>query len=166
EQTFPFWLRDGFDYSDYLYAFAPKPYLLLSAIRDFFPIAGARETLAEAVRVYSAIGAKENLDMFEADDGHGYNKPRRLAAYKWFGRLLKGMEDKDPEPQIEMATPEELRCTPTGQGLPSACREEIIPLKQKPLGPVKANPPNGARRIARKIKTVVPFRPSETVFKN
>ena len=49
EQTFPFWLQDGFDYPDYLYAFAPKPYLLLSAIRDFFPIAGARETFAEAV---------------------------------------------------------------------------------------------------------------------
>src|SRR5438309_10925342 len=114
EQTFPFWLQDGLDYPDYLYAFAPKPYLLLSAIGDFFPIEGARETFAEAAKVYSAIGAKEKLGMFEADDGHGYNKTRRLAAYDWFGRWLKGAGDTDPEPQIEMATPEELRCTPTG----------------------------------------------------
>src|SRR5438552_17514779 len=48
EQTFPLWLQEGLDYPDYLYAFAPKPYILLSAIRDFFPIAGARETFAEA----------------------------------------------------------------------------------------------------------------------
>ena len=86
EQTFPLWLQEGLDYPDYLYAFAPKPYVLLSAIRDFFPIAGARETFAEAEKVYSAIGAREKLGMFEADDGHGYNKTRRLAAYDWFGR--------------------------------------------------------------------------------
>ena len=109
EQTFPRWLQEGLDYPDYLYAFAPKPYILLSAIRDFFPIAGARETFAEAEKVYSAIGAREKLGIFEADDGHGYNKTRRLAAYDWFGRWLKGARDTDPEPQIEMATPEELR---------------------------------------------------------
>src|SRR5437773_8185824 len=61
EQTFPLWLQEGFDYPDYLYAFVPKPYLLLSAIRDFFPIAGARETFAEAEKVYSAIGAREKV---------------------------------------------------------------------------------------------------------
>jgi cephalosporin-C deacetylase-like acetyl esterase len=162
EQTFPFWLRDGFDYSDYLYAFAPKPYLLLSAIRDFFPIAGARETLAEAVRVYSAIGAKENLNMFEADDGHGYNKPRRLAAYKWFGRLLKGIEDKDPEPQIEMATPEELRCTPTGQVSTSLGGESIFTLNQKRLERLKANPRMATGELARKVQALIHYEPPST----
>src|SRR5256884_6634054 len=139
EQTFPLWLQEGFDYPDYLYAFAPKPYLLLSAIRDFFPIAGARETFAEAEKVYSAIGAREKVGMFEADDGHGYNKTRRLAAYDWFGRLLKGARDTDTEPTIEMATPEVLRCTPTGQGSTSLGGESVFTLNQKRLEQLKAN---------------------------
>ncbi|HVH69715.1 MAG TPA: acetylxylan esterase [Candidatus Dormibacteraeota bacterium] len=139
EQTLPLWLEEGLDYPDYLYAFAPKPYLLLSAIRDFFPIAGARETFAEAEKVYSAIGAREKVGMFEADDGHGYNKTRRLAAYDWFGRWLKGARDTDHEPQIEMATPEELSCTSTGQVSTSLGGESVFTLNQKRLEQLKAN---------------------------
>ncbi len=162
EQTFPFWLRDGFDYPDYLYAFAPKPYLLLSAIRDFFPIAGARETFAEATRVYSAIGAKEKLGMFEADDGHGYSKPRRLAAYKWFGHLLNGVDDKDPEPQIEMATPEELRCTSTGQVSTSLGGESVFTLNHKRLERLKANRRTSTGELARKVQDLIHYEPPST----
>jgi cephalosporin-C deacetylase-like acetyl esterase len=162
EQTFPFWLQDGFDYPDFLYAFAPKPYLLLSAIRDFFPIAGARETFAEAVRVYSAIGAKEKLGMFEADDGHGFSKPRRLAAYEWFGRWLKGIEEKDPEPQIEMATPEELRCTPTGQVSTSLGGETVFTLNQKRLEQLKANRRTRPGELPRKVQELIHYEPPST----
>ena len=48
EQVFPYWIRDGLDYPDFIYAFAPKPYRILSAIRDFFPIGGARQSFEEA----------------------------------------------------------------------------------------------------------------------
>src|SRR5947207_14268829 len=88
EQTFPLWLQEGLDYPDYLYAFAAKPYMLLSAIRDFFSIAGAREPFAEAEKVYSAIGAREKLGRFEADDGRGYDKTAPLAAYDCACRRL------------------------------------------------------------------------------
>jgi cephalosporin-C deacetylase-like acetyl esterase len=159
EQTFPFWLKDGLDYPDYLYAFTPKPYLLLSAIRDFFPIAGARETFAEVERVYSAIGIRERLGMFEADDGHGYNKTRRLAAYDWFSRWLKGIGDTDPEPQIEMATPEELRCTPTGQVSTSLGGESVFTLNQKRLEQLKANRPTGTGDLLRKVREVIRYEP-------
>jgi cephalosporin-C deacetylase-like acetyl esterase len=159
EQTFPFWLKDGLDYPDYLYAFAPKPYLLLSAIRDFFPIAGARETFAEVEKVYSAIGVRERLGMFEADDGHGYNKTRRLAAYDWFGRWLKGIGDTDPEPQIEMATPEELRCTPTGQVSSSLGGESVFTLNQKRLEQLKANRLTGTGDLLRKVREVIHYEP-------
>ena len=159
EQTFPFWLQDGLDYPDYLYAFAPKPYLLLSAIRDFFPIAGARETFAEAARVYSAIGAKEKLGMFEADDGHGYNKPRRMAAYEWFGRWLKGIEDKDPEPQIEIATPEELRCTSTGQVSTSLGGESVFTLNQKRLERLKVNRRARPGELPHKVQELIHYEP-------
>jgi len=162
EQSIPFWLRDGLDYPDYLYAFAPKPYLLLSAIRDFFPIAGARETFAEAVKVYSAIGAKEKLGMFEADDGHGYSKARRLAAYEWFGRLLRGIEDKDPEPQIEMATPEELRCTSTGQVSTSLGGETVFTLNRKRLERLRANRRMPPGELPRKVQELIRYEPPST----
>jgi len=159
EQTFPRWLQEGLDYPDYLYAFAPKPYILLSAIRDFFPIAGARETFAEAEKVYSAIGAREKLGMFEADDGHGYNKTRRLAAYDWFGRWLKGARDTDPEPQIEMATPEELRCTPTGQVSTSLGGESVFTLNQKRLEQLKANRLTRLGDLPGKVREAIHYEP-------
>ncbi len=159
EQTFPLWLEEGLDYPDYLYAFAPKPYLLLSAIRDFFPIAGARETFAEAEKVYSAIGEREKVGMFEADDGHGYNQSRRLAAYDWFGRWLKGARDTDPEPQIEMATPEELRCTATGQVSTSLGGESVFTLNQKRLAQLKASRLTRPADLPGKVREVIRYEP-------
>ncbi|MCC6365988.1 MAG: acetylxylan esterase [Bryobacterales bacterium] len=115
EQVFPFFLRDGFDYPDYLYAFGGKPFLMLTAIRDFFPIGGARATFAEAKEVFGRLGLASQVAMFEADDGHGYSKPRREAAYRWFTRWLQGKENDSPEAPLTLASEEELQCTRTGQ---------------------------------------------------
>ena len=115
EQNLPPFLNLGFDFPDFLYAFAPKPYLVLSAIRDFFPIGGARATYGEALRVYDSLGAAEKLKMVEADDGHGYTLPRRLAAYAWMSKWLKGVEDDGVEPSFPLATEAELQCTKSGQ---------------------------------------------------
>ncbi len=115
EQVFPFWLKDGLDYPDYLYAFAGKPYLMLTAIRDFFPIGGARATFDEVRQVYGRLGLADRIAMFEADDGHGYSKPRREAAFRWFTRWLQGTENTQPEAPLTLASEEELQCTRTGQ---------------------------------------------------
>jgi hypothetical protein len=42
EQCLPPWISQGLDHGDFVLAFSPKPYLILSAIRDFFSINGAR----------------------------------------------------------------------------------------------------------------------------
>ena len=131
EQVFPYWLRDSLDYPDFIYAFAPKPYRILSAIRDFFPIGGARQAFEEARRVYAKIGAADKLSMFEADDGHGYTHPRRMAAYEWFARWLKSEEDKRPEPEIQLATFEDLQCTPSGQVVDLPDAETVFSLNRK-----------------------------------
>ena len=165
EQVFPWWLQDGIDYPDYLYAFAPKPYLMLSAIRDFFPIAGARETFSEAAKVYEAIGAKDKVGMFEADDGHGYNKGRRLAAYEWFARWLNGTEDKAPEPEIEMSTPEELRATPTGQVATSLGGESVFTLNLKRLEQAKASRLTRPDDVVRKARELAHYEPASAPLK-
>ena len=131
EQCLPPWLESGLDHPDFVHAFAPKPYLMLSAVRDFFSITGARETYAEAKRIYGVLGAAEQLSMVEADDGHGYSKPRRLAAYRWFSRWLKGAEDTEPEPEVTIASESELWCTQTGQVATELGGETVFTLNQK-----------------------------------
>jgi len=144
EQNLPPWVGAGLDHADFIYAFSPKPYLVLSAIRDFFSIAGARATFREAHHLYTLLGAPEKLQMVEADDGHGYTKPRRLAAYRWFGRWLKGVDDQEPEPEVVMATEEELNCTESGQVSVSLGGETVFTLNQqrvKQLRPQSPPPP-------------------------
>jgi cephalosporin-C deacetylase-like acetyl esterase len=149
EQNLPPWFGAGLDHADFIYAFSPKPYLILSAIRDFFSIAGARATYAEAQSVYKLIGAPEKIMMVDADDGHGYTKPRRLAAYRWFGRWLKGAEDEEPEPEIAIATERELNCTESGQVSVSLGGETVFSLNKQraeQLRPKQAPSPDEVRK--------------------
>ena len=131
EQNIPPWIADGLDHADFVHAFAPKPYLILSAIRDFFSITGARETFQEAQRAYDLLGESSKISMTEADDGHGYTKPRRLAAYRWFDRWLKGTDETRQEPEVVPASEEELYCTPTGQVATSLGGETVFSLNRQ-----------------------------------
>jgi cephalosporin-C deacetylase-like acetyl esterase len=141
EQVFPGWLKNGMDFSDFIYSFAPKPFLVLSAIRDFFPIGGARESFAEAHRVYEALGSGDKLQKVEADDGHGYTKPRRQAAYRWFARWLKSQADDGAEQDVPIARSEELWATPTGQVATSLQGEDVFSLNLKRYDAAKLNRP-------------------------
>lgn len=137
EQCFPGWLAAGYDHADFILAFAPKPYLMLVAVRDFFSIDGARATYDEAARIYASIGAQEKIAKVEADDGHGYSRPRREAAYRWFTRWLKGQEDTTAEHEIRLASEAELNCTPTGQVLTALGGESVHSLQQARLKQIR-----------------------------
>lgn len=128
EQNLPPFFLDGLDQPDFVIAFAPKPYLILAAERDFFPIAGTRQTFREVKRLYNLMGADEKLNMVEADDEHGYSKPRRLAAYRWMNRWLKGVDARIDEPEMELESERELRCTENGQVTLSSGGETIFSL--------------------------------------
>ena len=141
EQVFPGWLGAGMDFPDFIYSFAPKPFLVLSAIRDFFPIGGVRESFAEAHHVYEALGIGDKLQKVEADDGHGYSKPRRQAAYRWFARWLKSQEDDGAEQDVPIARAEELWASPTGQVSTSFHGEDVFSLNLKRYEAVKRNRP-------------------------
>jgi cephalosporin-C deacetylase-like acetyl esterase len=155
EQVFPLFLKDGLDYPDYLYAFGPNPFLMLTAIRDFFPIGGARASFAEAREVFTKTFSESKVAMFEADDGHGYSKPRRETAYKWFTRWLEGAENDTPEAPLTLATAEELQCTRTGQvktEFPEAA--DVFSLNRKLAERLRANrrpTPQSVRRYVRDL---------------
>jgi len=76
----------------------------------------------------------------EADDGHGYTLPRRLAAYAWFSKWLKGTEDDGVEPQITLASETELQCTESGEVSTSLGGETVFTLNQKRAMAAKASP--------------------------
>jgi len=137
EQNLPPFLSDGLDQADFVITFAPKPYMILSATRDFFPIAGARQTFREAKRLYGLMGAEEKLDMIEAEDEHGYTRPRRLAAYRWMNRWLKDMDAPIDEPDVEIESEDDLRCTATGQVSLSLGGETIFSINLAEAGKVK-----------------------------
>jgi cephalosporin-C deacetylase-like acetyl esterase len=137
EQCMPPFLLDGLDQPDFVEAFASKPYLILSAIRDFFPIAGTRESFSEAKRIYRLLGDEEKLNMVEADDGHGYTLPRRLAAYRWMSRWLKGVDASIQETEMELENEETLRCTASGQVTTSLVGETIFSLNLKHAESIK-----------------------------
>ena len=143
EQVFPGWLADGLDYPDFIYAAAPKPYLMLSAIRDFFPIDGARETFHEARQFV-------NVRMFEADDGHGYSHPRRMAAYDWLSRHFRDREDTAPEVPVTPESAETLYCTATGQVATSLGGETVFSLNRARAERLRQNrqQPAGAPSLA------------------
>lgn len=115
EQVFPNFLRDGFDFGDFLLAFGPKPFMMTTAIRDFFPIDGARETYREASRLFEFLGASERAGYFEYDDTHGWSQPRREAAARWLDKFLQGRETDGKEPLIEVEPESRLYATATGQ---------------------------------------------------
>jgi cephalosporin-C deacetylase-like acetyl esterase len=156
EQCLLPWVGAGLDHADFIYAFAPRPYLMLSAIRDFFSITGARNTFEEARRVYALLQAPERFDKFEADDGHGYSQPRRLAAYNWFSRWLKGVEDRSEEPKIQQATEQELWCTKTGQVATSLGGEDVFTLNRKRVEALKAQR-EAVRDLAARVAGLIGF---------
>jgi cephalosporin-C deacetylase-like acetyl esterase len=150
EQCIPPWIGQGFDHGDFVEAFAPKPYLILSGIRDFFSITGARETYQEAQHVYTVMGAPDKVCQFEADNGHGYLQPRRIAAYQWLSRWFKGQEDNTPEEPVAFASEEELRCTDSGQVNTSLGGETVFTLNQKRYEQLRPSRPplNSAQAVA------------------
>jgi hypothetical protein len=147
----PGFLADGLDHADFPLAFAPKPFLMLSAIRDFFSISGARKTFSEAHEIYTRVDAAPKMAMFEADDGHGYTHPRRLAAYSWFARWLQDHDTQETEPAIHQATEEELWCTKTGQVATSLGGETVQTLNRKRADQAKAARPPVTPEVVRSL---------------
>jgi dienelactone hydrolase len=93
EQDIFGFVSEGIDHAGLLALCAPRPTLVASAQLDFFPIEGARESFAEAKRLYEVAGAGERIAIAEAPHPHGLSQALREAVYGWFGRWLGGTDD-------------------------------------------------------------------------
>jgi cephalosporin-C deacetylase-like acetyl esterase len=131
EQNFPGFLSAGLDFGDFMIAFGPKPITMLTGIRDYFPIDGARQTYAEVKRVFEVLDAPGRAGYFEYDDDHGWHKPRREATYRWLTKFLQSKDDDGTEPPIEPEPESQLNATPKGQVSTSLGGETVQSLNLK-----------------------------------
>lgn len=114
EQCPPQVLALALDHADFLAALAPKPVIILAKERDFFDPRGSEEAYRRLKRLYSLLGAEDNIKLFIGPTDHGYSQENREAMYQWFNRATR-VSDAETEPEIVVEKDETLRCTPTGQ---------------------------------------------------
>lgn len=115
EQVFPRFVEKGLDFSDFALAWAPRPYLMTTAIQDFFPIAGARATYKEIERLFDLTGGSSKAGYFEYDDTHGWSRPRREAAVRFLSEQMLGRKVEGTEAPVETEEESRLYATPGGQ---------------------------------------------------
>lgn len=105
----------GIDHTEYIAMFAPKPLMILAATQDFFDVTATQATYAESQLVYEKLGVPEKIGYFEYNDTHGYSKPKREVAVKWFRTWFYGDTTSIVEPEWEALPEDSLIVTETGQ---------------------------------------------------
>jgi cephalosporin-C deacetylase-like acetyl esterase len=147
EQDIFGFVAEGIDHAGLLALRVPRPTLLGAARFDFFPIEGARETFAEANRLYEVAGAGDRIAMAEAAERHGLTLPLRTAVYHWFDRWLAGRGDAAPvvEAPVAQHSDRELLVCAEGQVNRSLRSRPMLPMAWEEFDR-KPKPPRGALR--------------------
>jgi dienelactone hydrolase len=115
EQSVPNFISSGLDEADYVELFAPKPWLIVSTIEDFFPLEGARTIYHEARGWYQMYNAEDHVDWAVGPGPHGTPRPLRERIYEWMIRWLKDGHGKVNEEPVEMEPDYALLATASGQ---------------------------------------------------
>lgn len=118
EQVWPGFVKEGLDFDDFALAFSPKPYLMTTAIQDFFPIDGARATYKRLTDIFERLGVSQNAGYFEYDDTHGWSQPRRQAAYRWLDKHFLARETDGAEAAVQVEPESRLLANVDGSGRP------------------------------------------------
>lgn len=151
EQDIADFVSRGIDHAGLLALRAPRPTFLGAAIRDFFPIEGARESFAEAKALFEAAGAGDRIEKVEADERHGLSLPLREGIYRFFHRWLKDGADA-PEIKEQKVTPRpanELLVCRDGQAAVALGSRPLLPLALEEFQAKKRSPRPSLRELLR-----------------
>jgi dienelactone hydrolase len=142
---------EGIDHAGLLALCAPRPTLLGTARFDFFPIEGARESFAEAKRLFEVAGAGDRLARAEAAEKHGLTRPLREAVYDWFDRWLAGRPGgaKVEEVAVTPRPAAELLVCAEGQVGRTLRSRPLLPLALDEFDPKKERPRRSLRDLLR-----------------
>jgi hypothetical protein len=119
EQSIFGFLSSGLDQADWLALFAPRPLLIASTEKDFFPIAGARRAFESARAFHRLLDAESLVAHAVGPGGHGTPLEVREAIYQWFIRHLKDGRGDPKEAAVELLPELDLNATPSAN-LPAA----------------------------------------------
>jgi len=114
EQCPPRVLALGLDQDDFLAALAPKPIILVAQEKDFFDVRGTQEAYDRLKRLYTLLGAADQVKLFVGPREHGYHREGREAMYQWFNQVTR-VSEAMKEPGIVIEKDETLWCAPHGQ---------------------------------------------------
>ncbi|MBI2298013.1 MAG: acetylxylan esterase [Armatimonadetes bacterium] len=117
EQQFVPMLRQGIDHADLLLAAAPSAILVCARSQDFFPLEGARQTVAELKQAYALLGCPENVELCVDEGDHHWSKALREGGVRWFRRFLCGSEERYEEPEFPVEEDATLWATGSGNVL-------------------------------------------------
>jgi dienelactone hydrolase len=131
EQSIPDFIKDGFDFADWVEMAAPKPYAIVSTTEDMFPFAGARQSYEEAKRVYGLYGAADRLHWITGPGRHGALGPLYPEILAFFVHYLKGGSVETAFKRLMPVDPGDILCTKTGQVSTSLGGETIYSLNRK-----------------------------------
>lgn len=127
EQNIPFAIKNGLDHADLLSLRAPLPTLVLTTSRDFFSIQGAKESFAEARRIFELYAAGDLLQWSEDDAGHASTLANREAMYAFFQQQLQLPGDPH-DVEVDIFSEETLTITSTGQVLTATGSKSLFDL--------------------------------------
>jgi cephalosporin-C deacetylase-like acetyl esterase len=115
EQQVPNVYSEGIDHPELIAAVAPRAFLIGVALRDYVPLDGARRTYEETRKAFEIAGVPDNLGKAETDNEHKLDKNLREACYGWMLKHLAGESSDAREPEIQVESEANLRCTPQGR---------------------------------------------------
>ncbi len=127
EQSFPGFVSEGLDQADWVYQFAPKPWLVTSTEQDFFTPAAAKIVVEQAKDFYRVFGKEERVKWVVGPGGHGTPLVVREAIYDWMIRWLKDGKGEAAELDLPMLHADALcvyaGCVAPGRGLSEVIAE-------------------------------------------
>lgn len=107
----------GMDHADYLMMRAPRPTLIACATKDFFDITGTWSSYRDAKRLYTRMGAGDQVQLVEVDAAHGWHPLLRQASVRFMVQHLRQQLVDVSEPDLQVLSAEEFRVSPRGQVL-------------------------------------------------
>jgi len=90
----PAGIRSIADISTLLALFAPRPLLVITALRgtdsEEFPFDEAQEAVAQARQIYRLYGSEAQIALWESKTAHGYQQDKRERMYSWVEQYFLG----------------------------------------------------------------------------
>jgi dienelactone hydrolase len=148
-------LTEGITFEDLIEVRAPKPTLMTFTSRDeYMLLQGARDALKETKNAYKAYGKENNVQLVEDDYKHWMTPKIRLKIYDFFQEHFN-LPGDSAEEKLDLATPEDLKITPTGQIATYKGGKMIFDLNKEEAQPLINRLEQSRQNIDQHLRTVV-----------